>query len=52
MVPSSGIRLALLPKAILKTYGVDYAETFSPAAKIGSVRVLISLAANFGWPLF
>ena len=35
-----------------RTYGVDYAETFSPVAKISSVRILISLAANLDWPLF
>ena len=33
-------------------YGVNYAETFSHVAKISSVRILISLAANLGWPLF
>ncbi|XP_058211716.1 uncharacterized protein LOC131323895 [Rhododendron vialii] len=33
-------------------YGVDYAETFFPVAKINFVRILISIAANLGWPLF
>ena len=27
-------------------------KTFSLVPKIGSVRILISLAANLGWPLF
>ena len=45
----STIRRALLLRA---TYGVDYAETFSLVAKIGSVHILISLAASLGWPLF
>ena len=31
-----------------QTYGVDYAETFSPVAKISSTRILISLTANLG----
>ena len=31
-----------------RTYGVDYAETFSLVAKISSVQILISLAANLG----
>ena len=35
-----------------QTYGVDYAETFSPVAKISSTRILISLTANLGQPLF
>ena len=32
-------------KEYTQTYGVDYAEAFSPVAKIGSVCILISLAA-------
>jgi hypothetical protein len=31
---------------------VDYSETFSRVAKISSIRILISLIANLGWPLF
>ncbi|KAH7845799.1 hypothetical protein Vadar_006185 [Vaccinium darrowii] len=42
----------LVAKGYTQTYGVDYAETFSPVAKINSVLILISLAANFSWPLF
>ncbi|KAI5335497.1 hypothetical protein L3X38_025630 [Prunus dulcis] len=32
-------------------YGVDYKETFVPLAKINTIRVLLSLAANLDWPL-
>ena len=32
-------------------YGVDYQETFSPIAKLNTIRVLLSLAANLDWPL-
>ena len=41
----------LVAKGYAQTYGVDYAETFSHV-KISSVRILISLPANLGWPLF
>ncbi|XP_058075568.1 uncharacterized mitochondrial protein AtMg00810-like [Magnolia sinica] len=32
-------------------YGVDYQEAFSPVAKLNTVSVLLSLAANLDWPL-
>uniref|UniRef100_A0A2N9FMB1 Protein kinase domain-containing protein n=1 Tax=Fagus sylvatica TaxID=28930 RepID=A0A2N9FMB1_FAGSY len=34
-----------------QTYGIDYHETFAPVAKINTIRVLLSLAANLDWPL-
>ncbi|RDY05893.1 hypothetical protein CR513_10220, partial [Mucuna pruriens] len=33
------------------TYGIDYEETFALVAKMKMVRVIISLAAHFGWNL-
>ncbi|CAL9025926.1 unnamed protein product, partial [Prunus brigantina] len=30
---------------------IDYEETFAPVAKLNTVRVLLSLAANLDWPL-
>ncbi|RVW81887.1 Retrovirus-related Pol polyprotein from transposon RE2 [Vitis vinifera] len=33
-------------------YGSDYGDTFSPAAKIASVRLLLSMAAMCSWPLY
>jgi hypothetical protein len=41
----------LVAKGFTQTYGIDYLETFAPVAKLNSVRVLLSLAANRDWPL-
>ena len=41
----------LVTKGYTQTYGVDTSETFSPVAKIDTIRVLFSVAANQGWLL-
>ena len=44
-------KVRLVAKGYTQTYGINYTKTFAPIAKINIVRVLLSLAANLGWPL-
>ena len=41
----------LVAKGYLQQEGVDFQETFSPMAKLPTIRILICLALNHGWPL-
>ena len=41
----------LVAKGFSQVYGMDYTETFAPVAKLNTVRILMSLAANLDWPL-
>ena len=41
----------LVTKEYTQKYGIDYGDTFAPVAKINTIRVIISIAANQEWPL-
>ncbi|GJW81349.1 putative RNA-directed DNA polymerase [Tanacetum coccineum] len=41
----------LVAKGYTQKYGIDYGDTFALVAKINTICVLISIAANRDWPL-
>ena len=47
----SRLKARLVTKGYAQTYGIDYSDTFSPVAKLTSVRLFISMAAIFDWHL-
>ena len=46
------LKAHLVAKGYTQVYGSDYGDTFSPVAKIASVRLLLSMAAIRSWPLY
>ena len=41
----------LVARGFSQTYGIDYCETFSPVARMSSIRIHFSLAVNQNWTL-
>jgi len=42
----------LIARGFILRYGIDYEETFSPVAKMTSIRTLIALDVARWWPLY
>ena len=45
------LKAHLVTKGYAQTYGVHYSDTFSPIAKLTSIRLFISLATSYDWDL-
>ena len=41
----------LVDKGFTQRYDIDYLKTFSPVAKLNSIRVLLTIAINIDWSL-
>lgn len=42
----------LVAKGFAQTLGVDYAETFALVARLDTVKIILSVAAQYKWPIF
>ena len=42
----------LIAKGFTQEYGIDYEETFTPVARLSSVRTLLAVTASRQWKLF
>jgi hypothetical protein len=47
----SKYKARLVTKGYAQTYGVDYEETYSPVAKMTTIRAIIAMAIVKGWSL-
>ncbi len=47
----SRYKARLVAKGYAQTYGIDCEETYSPVAKMTTVRAIIAMAAAKGWSL-
>ena len=41
----------LVAKGYTQTYGIDFFETFSPVARMGTIRLVLSVVVQHGWSL-
>ena len=49
MDPLRGIKAHLVAKGYTQQEGIDYFETFSPVAKLFTVRVLLASSCCYTW---
>jgi hypothetical protein len=47
----SRYKARLVAKGYAQTYGIDYEETYSPVAKMITIKTLIVMAVTKGWSL-
>ena len=47
----SRYKARLVAKGFHQQFGIDFDETFSPVVKPFTVRIILSLAVQFNWPL-
>jgi hypothetical protein len=47
----SRYKARLVAKGYAQTYGIDYEETYSPIARMTTVRAIIAMEASKGWSL-
>ncbi len=45
------LKAHIVVKRYTQTYGTNYSDTFSPVAKLASVRLFVFLTARYDWPL-
>jgi hypothetical protein len=41
----------LVAKGFTQVYGIDYHDTWAPVARLASIRLLLAIAAQNGWPV-